>query len=123
MKTSEPDFSTTFAKLRAILQAHASKFAVTVDKADHYCLEIPYSPKFKKRFPVAWVQISKSYVSFHFMPVYFLPTLKKELSSGLKARMQGKSCFNFKLVDEKLFEELKELTAKGFEVSRKMGVV
>ena len=74
-------------------------------------------------FPVAWVKVSKSYVSFHYMPIYFAPTLQKSLSVGLKARMQGKSCFNFKVVDEKLFEELRQLTAKGFQVSKQAGIV
>ena len=123
MKTQTADFSIIFARLRAILQEHASKFLVTADTTDEYCLEIKYSAKFKKGFPVAWVKSSKSYVSFHFMPIYFAPSLQKVLSSGLKARMQGKSCFNFKVVDEKLFEELRQLTAKGFEVSKKAGVV
>jgi hypothetical protein len=123
MKTQTADFSTIFARLRAILQEHASKFAVTADAPNHYCLEIRYSPKFKKAFPVAWVKVSKSYVSFHYMPIYFAPILQKSLSAGLKARMQGKSCFNFKAVDEKLFAELRQLTAKGFEVSKKAGVV
>jgi hypothetical protein len=123
MKHPSTNFPIIFSKLRAILEEHAPKFVVTVDSSDHYCLTIPFSPKFKKGFPVAWVEVSKSYVSFHYMPIYFLPTLKKTLSSGLKARMQGKSCFNFKVVDEKLFGELRELTAKGFEESKKMGAV
>jgi hypothetical protein len=29
--------------------------------------------------------------------------------------MQGKSCFNFTSVDEKLFNELAELTERGYE--------
>lgn len=29
--------------------------------------------------------------------------------------MQGKSCFNFKTPDEKLFKELGKLTKSGFE--------
>ena len=123
MKTRSADFSIIFAKLRAILQEHASKFVVTADTADEYCLEIPNSPKFKKPFPVAWVKVSKSYISFHYMPIYFAPILQKSLSAGLKARMQGKSCFNFRVVDEKLFEELRQLTSKGFELSKKAGVV
>jgi hypothetical protein len=123
MKTPKADFPIIFTRLRAILQEHASKFHVSVDKADHYCLEIPYSKMFKKSFPVAWVKLSKSYVSFHYMPVYFAPTLQKSLSPGLKARMQGKSCFNFKTVDDALFEELRQLTRKGFELSKKMNVI
>jgi hypothetical protein len=86
-------------------------------------LKIPYSPKFKKPFPVAWVKVSRSYVSFHYMPVYFAPVLKKNLSARLKARMQGKSCFNFKMVDDQLFEELRRLTADGFALSKKAGVM
>ena len=123
MKKQRADFAAIFARLRAILREHASKFTVTADAPDHYCLEIQYSPKFKKALPVAWVKISKSYVSFHYMPIYFAPTLQKTLSPGLKARMQGKSCFNFSVVDEKLIAELRQLTARGFELSKKAGVV
>jgi hypothetical protein len=57
------------------------------------------------------------------MPVYFAPVLKKNLSARLKARMQGKSCFNFKMVDDQLFEELRRLTADGFALSKKAGVM
>ena len=35
------------------------------------------------------------------------------MSPELKKRMQGKSCFNFKEVDKKLFAELKALTSDG----------
>jgi hypothetical protein len=35
------------------------------------------------------------------------------MSPELKKRMQGKSCFNFKEVDEKLFRELGNLTRGG----------
>ena len=123
MKTPKTDFSIIFTRLRSILQDHASTFHVSVDTADHYCLEIKYSKMFKKAFTVAWFMISKSYVSFHYMPIYFAPVLQKELSTGLKARMQGKSCFNFKTVDEGLFEELRQLTKKGFDLSKKMNIV
>jgi hypothetical protein len=118
-----PDFPLIFARLRAILQEQASKFIVSADRSDYYCLDVRFSPKFKGPFPIAWVKISKSYVSYHLMPVYFAPDLQKGLSADLKARMQGKSCFNFKVVDEQLFDELRRLTARGFEVSRKAKVI
>jgi len=123
MKSTPPEFPIVFSRLRGILQEHASKFTITSDTADHYCLEIPFSPRFKKRFPVAWAKVSKSYVSLHYMPMYFLPGLQKTLSAKLKARMQGKSCFNFKSVDEELFQELRELVSRGFESSRKAAVL
>ncbi|HUL44296.1 MAG TPA: hypothetical protein VLY03_08060 [Bacteroidota bacterium] len=123
MKTPTPDFPAIFARLRAILQEHASSFIVLADRADYYCLNVRFSPKFRGPFPIAWVKISKSYVSFHFMPIYFAPKLRKDLSAGLRARMQGKSCFNFKVVNDQLFDELRRLTVKGFEVSKKANVV
>jgi hypothetical protein len=123
MITPSTEFRLIFDALRAIPRAHASALVVSSDKPGYYRLDIPFSPKFNKRFPVAWVKISKSYVSFHFMPVYYAPQLQKSLSPALKARMQGKSCFNFKIVDEALFKELQQLTARGFELSRREHIV
>ena len=55
----------------------------------------------------------KRYVSFYLMSVYACPDLLEGMSPELKKRMQGKSCFNFKDVDEKLFKELAKLTKAG----------
>ena len=49
------------------------------------------------------------------MPVYIYPDLLAGLSDELKKRMQGKSCFNFKSSDQRLFSELAELTAASVE--------
>jgi hypothetical protein len=35
------------------------------------------------------------------------------MSPELKKRMQGKACFNFKEVDERLFKELAKITKEG----------
>src|SRR5258707_13818320 len=59
------------------------------------------------------VRLGKAYVSFYLMSVYASPDLLKGMSPELKKRMQGKSCFNFKEVDEKLFKELSQLTKAG----------
>ena len=48
------------------------------------------------------------------MPVYVFPELLETISPELKKRMQGKSCFNFKVVDETLLSELRELTKAGY---------
>ena len=55
------------------------------------------------------------------MPIYMFPKLRDGLSKKLRARMQGKSCFNFKRADEALFLELEALTAQGFAAARKAG--
>jgi hypothetical protein len=115
------EFESIFARLRQILETHAKRLDVTADAADHYCLSVAYSEKLKKGYPAAWVKIEKNYVSFHFMPIYMFPQVRKGLSKKLRARMQGKSCFNFKTQDESLFEELEKMVAQGFDASRAGG--
>jgi len=62
------------------------------------------------------VRIGKRYVSYHLMCVYMAPGLLAEISPQLRQRMQGKACFNFTKVDEVLFDELSEITAKRREL-------
>jgi len=61
------------------------------------------------------VSIRKNYVSYHLMPVYTSPDLLDGISPDLSRRMQGKSCFNFKRVDQALFSELAVLTDRGYK--------
>jgi hypothetical protein len=49
------------------------------------------------------------------MPMYAIEELRNAMSPELKKRMQGKSCFNFSMPDEKLFKELAKLTRIGFK--------
>ena len=73
--------------------------------------------------PVAWVQVGKAYVSYHLMGVYGNSKLLAGVSEQLRSRMQGKSCFNFKEVDEVLFEELERLTIESLTEMRKVGYI
>jgi len=57
------------------------------------------------------------------MPVYAFPDLLDGISPELKKRMQGKSCFNFTHVDEKLFKELEVLTEQGYERFKREGLI
>lgn len=59
-------------------------------------------------------------MSSHLMPVYMCTELLNTISLELKKRMQGKACFNFKEVDEKLFQELAALTDKGYRRFKKV---
>ncbi|RPJ58359.1 MAG: hypothetical protein EHM23_17765 [Acidobacteria bacterium] len=115
------DFEAIFARLREILTPHSARLRVTADTPDHYCLEIPFSPKVNKGFPVAWVKTGKNYVSYHLMPVYMFPDVRASMSQKLRARMQGKSCFNFRVADEDLFKELEQVTEKGFAMAKDAG--
>ena len=107
-------FPEIFSALRAILEKHQGNLVVSENSPTRYCLEGGLHPKHKKPMPIAWVEIGKNYVSFHHMGVYARPDLLEEVSKELKARMQGKSCFNFTSLDEPLFTELQELTVRAF---------
>jgi hypothetical protein len=102
-----------FAALRKILAAHAKGLKPTADGPKSYSLNTPYSPKWKKELFFGGVRVAKNYVSFHLFPVYMYPDLLDGISEGLRARMQGKSCFNFRAPDPELFRELAALTKAG----------
>jgi len=117
------EFKSVFARLRAILRKHAGSYRVKEDEPDSYWVETGVHPERKMRLAVAGVRIGKAYVSFHLMPVYGCPKLLDGASASLMARMQGKSCFSFKAVDDALFDELERLTARSFAAFRKAGYV
>ncbi len=109
------DFDAVFDRLRAVLARHAPDMIVVHDTPGNYYLDTPINGPNKKPLFFGAVQIKKNYVSYHLMPVYMYPDLLDGLSDNLKKRMQGKSCFNFKRVDEPLLDELSALTDLGFE--------
>lgn len=107
------DLTPVFAALRAVLAAHGAGMAVKQDDAVAYWLDVASpGPDGKARFFGA-VQLKTRFVSYHLMPVYTHPHLLDGLSPALKARMQGKSCFNFTRIDPALFTELAALTARA----------
>jgi hypothetical protein len=124
------EFESIFARLRAILQKHKGNFSVT-DEPGNYCLAGNPGPALavrkgktrQREMSIAWANISKAYVSYHLMGIYMNPKLQKSISPKLKARMQGKSCFNFKSSDEPLFLELDQLTSRSIEDLRKAGFI
>ncbi len=103
-----------FQRLKDILLPFASGLTVAIDQQGQYSLDAPPSARRKEPLFFGSVAVKKNYVSFYVMPVYVFPDLLDELSPGLKKRMQGKSCFNFTVVDETLFAELAGLVHKGF---------
>jgi hypothetical protein len=113
--TAQTQFSPVFQKLRSILIPYSSKLTVTVDTAQGFSLDAGYSKKWKKELFFGAAHIKKNYVSFYLMPVYMFPDLLKNISPELRKHMQGKSCFNFKVIDSILFDELAQLTKQGFE--------
>jgi hypothetical protein len=102
-----------FGRLREIFAPHIPPLVVTNDAPGNYSLDAPRPDVPAPRRYFGGVRLTKNYVSFYLMPVYAQSALQDAISPALRKRMQGKSCFNFVGVDEPLFQELTQLTARS----------
>ncbi len=116
------DFPAAFEALKKILCRHRRSLVVAKDEPGDFLLVTTKEDHRGQPMYFGGVTIRKSYVSFHLMPVYVEPQLLDGVSPGLKKRMQGKSCFNFKQVEPEFFDELKPLVAKGLQHFREVGL-
>ena len=126
------EFELIFERLRKILEKHAGRLSVKDESPHSYSLEAAIGPATLEAWggkarraciPVAWVQTGKAYLSYHLMGIYENTKLHERMSKELKARMQGKTCFNFKTIDEALFKELDELTGQAIAAFANAGFV
>ena len=125
------DLDPVFAELRRRLSAHEDAFTATGNltdanrpasrKADdpspgdtYMLLGAPHE-KYPDGILFAGVKRQKRYVSYYLMPAYTAPEVAQSISPELRRRMQGKSCFNFTRIDDGLFDELADVTARGRE--------
>jgi hypothetical protein len=117
------ELATVFSELRKIMARHAGALEVKYDDDHQLYLDTRHLQKNKKPLFFGAVQMNKSYVSYHLMPVYMKPELLASISPQLKARMQGKSCFNFKASEPALFKELAVLTKSALASYKAQGFV
>ena len=117
MARTPVDFDTTFARLRTLLEpyvaSHGEGLVVVHDTPESYYLDVDHVMPNGQRLFFGAVRRGKQYVSYYLMPVYVHPELLDGITPELRKRMQGKSCFNFKAIDDRQLEELARLTAAG----------
>ena len=115
------DFAATFDALRAVLAPVAKTMKVSADTPGLYTLLAQPTPRFPDGIFFASVRTGKAYVSFHLMPIYACADLQAGLSPELRARMQGKACFNFRTPPAPaLRRELAALVRAGRERFRRL---
>jgi hypothetical protein len=105
-------FATVYSRLSEMLLRHKERLSVAIEKPGEFWMAVTGATYRGKPLVFAGVRMGKNYVSYHLMSVYMR---KVEISPELKKRLQGKACFNFSTVDEKLFGELDKLTASGLK--------
>src|ERR1700686_2323094 len=117
------DFAKAFYALKMVFASYEEHLHVNADTRDRYYLETR-SPSYNgKPLFFGAVVSGRSYVSFHFMPLYWDTSLRKKISPQLQKRMQGKSCFNFTTTDTALFRELAKLTTAGLALYRRKNLL
>lgn len=106
------EFPAIFATLRSLMREEAPGMVVTDDTPTNFTLKTPWiEARTKQPAWFGWIAIKKSYVAYHIMPLYTLPSLEAAVPEGLAKRRQGKTCFNVKKADEAVFAGLRDLTA------------
>jgi hypothetical protein len=107
-------FPETFTAIRGMLERHAKRMTVTVDKPGDFQVASPtMTDRTGRPLFCAAVQIKKNYVSYHFLPLYMNKALCDEMSPALRKRMQGKGCLNFTTIEAGQLKELGAITKKG----------
>ena len=112
------NFRAVFERLKKVMSEFEPELRATADESRKYY--VVTKSKSWKGGPMFFgaVVAGKAYVSYHLFPLYACPEMVRMVSSNLKERMQGKSCFNFRTLDEALFAELSGLTKAGVEKYR-----
>lgn len=114
------DFAPDYAALRELMLREAPGMRTARDADGELLLLAPWPHPRKPKEPMMFgmVRRGKAYVSYHLMPLYMSAKMQAKVTPGLKKRMQGKTCFNFKAEDAEAFADLAALTrasAQAFE--------
>ena len=118
-----PDLNPVFVALRQVMAPYAAMLAPARDDDQELYVDTRHIQKNKKPLFFGAVQLRKSFVSFHLMPVYVKPELLATISPELRSRMQGKSCFNFSALEPTLIKELTALTKASYASYKEQGFV
>lgn len=117
------DLNLVFAELRKLMIPYAARLVATRDDEKELYVDTRHIQKNKKPLFFGAVQIKRTYVSYHLMPIYMKPEILAPASPELKARKQGKSCFKFSTVEPTLFKELEILTKAAYASYKEQGFV
>jgi hypothetical protein len=118
-QSSNADFAATFTALKKLLTPVPRELRVLSDNPTKYELVTKANSWRGGPMWFAGINVKKSYVSFHLLPLYVCPEVAKSVAPELKKRMQGKACFNFRTPDDAQFAQLRQLTKVGLEAYKK----
>ena len=120
-----PEKSEIFAALKKTLSKYTPPCVVTSD-TDSVCHLYGTKPASVGKSSYEGIYfasavIRKSYVAFHFFPIYTHVDQFENIGADLRKCLKGKSCFHIKKTDELLFDQIKKALDTGLEVYKKEG--
>jgi hypothetical protein len=111
----------TFRVLKALLEQYAPSMHASHDTPTFYMLEGDPVPNLSRAMRFGGVELRKSVVTFHLLPVYTHPELLSGISDELRRRMQTKSSFDFVRPERELLLELSGIVDRSFDLYRSLG--
>lgn len=123
MAKKEQDLTGVFTALRAILQRYEAHLQIDQSTATFYTLNSTRQDEKGKPYFFGGVRLGKNYVGYYLLCAYREPKLFQDISEEMRRRKQGKSCFNFRAVDDTLFQELSRLTERSFQWMQERNMV
>jgi hypothetical protein len=120
METS--DFNQIFDRIRQLLVPYGKKMDVRADKPGNYQLYIITDwelagRKFNECY-FCGTTIKQTMVSFYFFPFYTHPD-KLTIPEPIRKNLKGKTCFNFKKLDDLQQKTIAQLLQEGYELYKK----
>jgi len=110
------DFPEIFARIKKQLAPYGKKMDVRVNKEDSYQLyiikDIELAGRSFKECYFGGAVIQKTMVAFYFFPIYSHPG-QLEIPDPIKKNLKGKSCFNFKKLDNEQEKAIGVLLQEG----------
>ncbi|MEO5594759.1 MAG: hypothetical protein ABIR15_03775 [Chitinophagaceae bacterium] len=120
------DFHEIFTRIKKQLAPYGKKMDVRVDKDSVYHLyiikDIELAGRKYKECYFGGVLIQKTMVAFYFFPIYSHPT-NFVISAPIKKNLKGKSCFNFKKLDDDQEKAIGQLLKEGADLYKKEGIL
>ena len=127
MPLSDQDRKIIFDKVKNVLKKFSPPMAIAKDKEDVFELmgnkPVPYGSK-KVTVPGMYfssVVARKDMISYYFFPMYMDQGSYDPILVNSKKYLKGKTCFNYKKVDQVDEKELSAILKKGVTVWKKLG--
>jgi hypothetical protein len=114
------DFQTIYGRLRDIFSQFAPPLTVITDKPGRFETiskkDLVAAGRNLSEIYFVSVVIQKNFVGLYFFPIYTHPQAFTEIPAEIRKCLKGKSCFNIKKADEKLFKQVEKMAKQGFKL-------